>query len=114
MITQVLAAEAQTQPADSSPFVGLEAILLVFIVAIFYFLIWRPQSKRTKEHKELVSNLAKDDEIITIGGVIGRVVQVEDDFLLVRISADTEIRVQRNAISSTLPKGTIKSMQGKK
>jgi len=102
------------QPAEqSSQITFFEPLLIVGIIAIFYFLIWRPQSKRAREHRELVAGLSKNDEIITNGGIYGRIAEIEDDFLTVRIAKDTEILIQRNAVSATLPQGTLKSIDKK-
>lgn len=90
-----------------------EIFLLVGFVAIFYFLLWRPQSKRRKEHQALVGGLAKGDEVVSAGGVVGQVTKVEDDFIKVEIADNIEIRVQKTAVGATLPKGTIKSLDGK-
>ncbi len=94
---------------------GIEnLILIVGFVAIFYFLIWRPQSKRAKEHRELIGGLDKGDEVITSGGIVGRIVKVEDDFVVCRIANNVEIRVQKPAVTATLPKGTLDGIEGKK
>ena len=69
----------------------------------------RPQSKRAKEHREMVNKLAKGDEVITSGGVLGKVTEVNDSFVKVEIAQGVEIRVQKNAVSSMVPKGTLKS-----
>jgi len=79
-------------------------------ILIFYFLMWRPQSKRTKEHKNLVSGLSKGDEVITNGGIAGKISKVTDDFIRVEVAEGVEIKVQKVAISSALPKGTLKSI----
>lgn len=87
---------------------------LVFLggfIAIFYFLIWRPQSKRQKEHKNLVESLAKGDEVVTAGGLLGKVVKVQDEFILVEMADDVQFPVQRSAVTAVLPKGTIKGIK---
>ncbi len=84
-------------------------ILLVGFIVIFYFLLWRPQSKRAKQHRELVAQLAKGDEVITSGGLLGRITKVEDDFLSIEIAQGVEIRVQKHAVSTVLPKGSLKA-----
>lgn len=80
------------------------------MVVIFYFFLIRPQSKRAKEHRELVSALAKGDEVVTTGGILGKVNKVTDDYVVIEIATNMEIKVQKHAISATLPKGTIKSI----
>lgn len=89
---------------------GFEFILLIGFVAIFYFLIWRPQSKRRKEHRELISSLSKGDEIVTNGGIMGQITQVRDDLIVVEVADKVELRVQKSAVSATLPKGTLKQL----
>jgi len=72
--------------------------------------MWRPQSKRAKEHKNLVSGLSKGDEVITNGGIAGKISKVSDDFIRVEIAEGVEIKIQKVAISTALPKGTLKSI----
>ena len=91
----------------------MDILLLVGFVAIFYFLLWRPQSKRRKEHAALVGGLSKGDEVVTAGGVVGQITKVEDDFIKVELAPNMEVRVQKSAIGATLPKGTLKSLDGK-
>ncbi len=79
-------------------------------VLIFYFLLIRPQSKRRKEHQALIGGLAKGDEVITAGGVVGQITQVQDDFVKMKVTANIELRVQKSAVNATLPKGTLKSL----
>jgi preprotein translocase subunit YajC len=79
-------------------------------ILIFYFLMWRPQSKRAKEHKNLVSSLGKGDEVVTNGGIAGKITKVTEDFVSVEVSEGVELKIQKVAISSTLPKGTLKSI----
>nr|WP_298410510.1 preprotein translocase subunit YajC [uncultured Halomonas sp.] len=87
-----------------------QIVMLVGFVLIFYFLLWRPQSKRAKQHKQLISNLSKGDEIVIGGGLIGRITRVTDDFLAMEIAEGTEVSVQKNAVAAVLPKGTLKSI----
>jgi len=90
---------------------GLSSILLlVAFVVIFYFLLWRPQSKRMKEQKQLISSLAVGDEVITVGGILGRITKLTDDFIMLLIATNVEITVQRSSVSASLPKGTLKSV----
>ena len=85
-------------------------IMLVGFAVIFYFLLWRPQSKRAKEHRELVSSLQKGDEVVTNGGLYAKINKVTDDALVLLIADGVEVKLQKNAISSVLPKGTLKSV----
>jgi len=84
-------------------------IILAFGL-IFYFIIWRPQSKRAKEHKDLVGNLAKGDEVVTNGGLMGKVAKVEEQYLLLEVADGVELKVQKHAVTAALPKGTIKKI----
>ncbi len=99
--------------AGAPGFTLFEPLLLVGIIAVFYFLIWRPQSKRAREHRELVASLAKDDEVVTSGGIVGKICEVQSDHVIVRIAKNTDIRIQKNAVSATYPKGTLKSLEEK-
>lgn len=89
---------------------GSFLFLMIFFVVIFYFFLIRPQMKQAKEHKQLVSNLAKGDEIVTNGGMLGKINQVGDNFIVLEIARDTEVKVQKNAVSAVLPKGTLKTL----
>jgi preprotein translocase subunit YajC len=72
--------------------------------------MWRPQSKRAKEHKNLVSSLSKGDEVITNGGIAGKISKVSEDFIAMEVSEGVELKVQKVAIAASLPKGTLKSI----
>ncbi len=89
-----------------------QIVMLVGFVLIFYFLLWRPQAKRAKQHKQLIAGLSKGDEIVIGGGMLGRITKVSEDseFLTMEIAEGTEISVQKNAVASVLPKGTLKSI----
>lgn len=89
-----------------------QIVMLVGFVLIFYFLLWRPQAKRAKQHKQLIAGLSKGDEIVIGGGLMGRVTQVSDDndFLVMEIAEGTAVNVQKNAVAAVLPKGTLKSI----
>lgn len=87
-------------------------IMLLAFGLIFYFLIYRPQAKRVKDHRNLMSALAKGDEVLTQGGIVGRISKIADDkdFVVIGINDSTEVTVQKAAISAVLPKGTLKSL----
>ena len=85
-------------------------LFLIGFLVIFYLMIWRPQAKRAKEHKNLLGGLQKGDEVVTSGGIIGKVTKVTDDFVVVEISDNVELKFQKQAIAATLPKGTLKSI----
>jgi preprotein translocase subunit YajC len=92
--------------AQPNAFVQLLPLVLIFVV--FYFLLIRPQAKRAKEHKAMVAALAAGDEVVTSGGILGKVTEMGDQFLTVEVADGVRIKVQRHTISSVLPKGTIK------
>ena len=99
---------AQGGGGQGSPFPSL--IMLVVLFGLFYMLLIRPQQKRQKEHKQMSEKLAKGDEVVTQGGVLGRITKVGDSFLHLEVSEGTEIRIQRTAVAALMPKGTIKSI----
>lgn len=86
-------------------------LMLVVFGLIFYFMLIRPQSKRAKEHKNLLANLAKGDEVVTSGGVIGKITKVTEQFIVLEIADKVEITVQKPAVVAVLPKGTLKSLE---
>ena len=86
----------------------MQMVPLVVIFIIFYFLLLRPQIKRAKEHKKMTSELSKNDEVITTGGIAGKVTKLDDSFATVKIAEGVEVQVQRTAIGSLLPKGSVK------
>jgi preprotein translocase subunit YajC len=89
---------------------GMESIfLIVAMFAVLYFLMIRPQMKRAKEHKTMVEALQKGDEVVTAGGVLGRISKVGDAHLTLEVAPNVEIQVQRSAVQTVLPKGTIKN-----
>jgi len=100
-------AEGQT---DS--FLSLLPLVLIFV--IFYFLLLRPQIKRAKEHKQMMASLAKGDEIVSNGGLLGRIIRAEEDFVTLEIAEGVRVKLQKNAVASLVPKGTIKHGKGDK
>ena len=102
---------AQTAPAASgggteSSLLSLAPLVLMFVV--LYFIMIRPQMKRQKEHKTMVEALAKGDEVVTAGGVLGRVSKLGETYLHVEVANGVELQVQRSSIVQVLPKGTLK------
>ena len=98
---------AQGGPAGGFP--AGDIMFLVLLFAVFYFLLIRPQQKKAKEHKKMVEAVAKGDEVVTNGGILGKVIEVGDTFLTVTIAEGVEVKLQRSSIAATVPKGTIKS-----
>lgn len=100
-----------TAHAASEPQGG--GLQLVFMVALFfgimYFMIIRPQSKKAKEHASLLDALSKGDEVVTNGGILGKIVKLGDNFIELKVSDSSNIKIQRHAISTVMPKGTMKS-----
>lgn len=107
----ISSAYAQAAPAfgGDAGLMGFLPLILMFV--LLYFLMIRPQMKRSKEQKTMVDGLAKGDEVITAGGVLGKITKLNDAYLTVEIAPETEITVQRAAVQTLLPKGTIKSVQ---
>ena len=87
-----------------------QLIMILLMVGVFYFFMIRPQMKRQKEMKVMLEALAAGDEVITVGGILGKVTAVKDQYVTVEIVAGTEVQMQKNAVTSVLPKGTIKSV----
>ena len=80
----------------------------IILIGAFYFLLIRPQTKRAKEHKQMVDALKKGDEIVSGGGVLGRITEVGENFVQVEIAENVQIRIQKQSVSSLMPKGTYK------
>lgn len=93
--------------AQPNPLMQMLPLVLIFVV--FYFLLIRPQTKRAKEHRAMVAALAVGDEVVTGGGLLGKVTEVSDQFLTVEIADGVAVKIQRNTVQSVLPKGTLKS-----
>ena len=87
----------------------MQLLPFVLLFVVFYFLLIRPQSKRAKEHKNMVSNLAKGDEIVTSGGVLGRIADLDENYVSLEIANNVTIRIQRNSVTTLVPKGTFKT-----
>jgi len=102
-------AEAAAGPAAAPNPMG-QGVMLAGFILIFYFLIWRPQNKRAKQHRNLVASLSKGDEIVTTGGLMGQVIRVHDNYLVLVIADGIEVKVQRQAVSAALPKGTLSAL----
>ncbi len=85
-------------------------IMMILMFVVLWFIMVRPQMKRAKEHKALVENLQKGDEVVAGGGLIGRITKVSDAYVTLEIAENTEVVVQRQAVQTVLPKGTLKSL----
>ena len=105
----ISSAYAQASGGGDSGFIGFLPIILMF--ALLYFLMIRPQMKRAKESKAMIEALQKGDEVVTAGGVVGRISKLGEQYITLEIAPNTEIVVQRSAVQVPLPKGTIKSLQ---
>ena len=105
--------KAHAAAAPSAAGGGMEMIIMLAVFgAVFYFMIFRPQSKRAKDHKDLMSSMAKGDEVLTNGGIIGKIAKIseDNDYLLIAISDQLTITIKKDYITAVLPKGTMKSL----
>ena len=111
LISDAFAQAAAPAQSDASSLISL--LPMVGILIIFYFLLIRPQSKRAKEHKQMVEALQRGDEVITNGGILGLVVNVSDDYVIVEIAPSVEVTLLRSSAQTLLPKGTLRSIEPK-
>ena len=109
LIPSAMAADAGAGAGSGGP-IPIDLLIIVAFALVFYFIVWRPQSKRAKEHRELVAGLNKGDEIITNGGLVGKITQVEEQFIVFEAADGVELRLQKSAVMQALPKGTIKGI----
>ncbi len=116
MMAQILnsfipAAYADTAGAQSQGG-GISLIMMLVVFFLFaYFAIWRPQSKRAREQQSLMSSLAKGDEVMSAGGILGRITKIADPYVTLSIANNVDIVVQKTSIVSVLPKGTLKTLE---
>jgi len=104
---------SNAQAADAAPAVGggFEFLIMIGIFfAIMYFMIIRPQQKKQKEHTSMLDSLGKGNEVVTSGGIIGKVTAIGDNLVEIKVAENTIVRVQRHAIASVMPKGTMKNL----
>ncbi|MGQ0595181.1 MAG: preprotein translocase subunit YajC [Gammaproteobacteria bacterium] len=87
----------------------VDMLPIVFLLGLIYLMLIRPQSKRAKEQKKMLESLTRGDEVVTSGGLLGKIMDVGDNFVLIDLGSDIKVKVQRQAISNTVPKGTVKS-----
>jgi len=109
-ISDALADGGAVPVGAEPPLFANPLFMLVIMVVFFYFFIIRPQNKRNKEHKALMESLSKGDEVVLSSGMLGKITKVVDDYVVVEVAPNTEIRFQKSAITATLPKGTIKNI----
>jgi preprotein translocase subunit YajC len=103
---------AYAEAAAAAPQNGLMNFLpLIALIAVFYFLILRPQSKRAKEQKAMIAALQRGDEVVTIGGEVGTVSKVYEQYIGLEIAENLVVTVQKSAVQSVMPKGTIKAIK---
>lgn len=105
----ISSAHAQQAAPQGSGLFNLLFIGGMFV--LFYLILWRPQSKRAKEHRELVGNLNKGDEVLTSGGILGKVTRVTPEYVTVEVADGVELNLQKASVAAALPKGTIKSIE---
>ena len=103
-------AYAQTAGAADASGGFMQLLPMILMFGVLWFLMIRPQMKKAKEHKALIAALAKGDEVVTQGGILGRIVKVEESYVTVEIAAGTEVIVQKPSIGLVLPKGTLKTL----
>jgi len=102
-------AYAQATGGGDPGFIGFLPIILMFV--LLYFLMIRPQMKRAKEQKSMIEALQKGDEVVTAGGVVGRITKLGEQYVTVEIAPNIEVVMQRSAVQVPLPKGTLKTLQ---
>jgi preprotein translocase subunit YajC len=100
-------ASAQAAAGGSNQLLSFLPLVVIFV--LFYFLLIRPQQKKQKDHRAMIDNLAVGDEIVTGGGVLGKVAEVGETFVTVEIASNVSIKIQKHTIAAVLPKGTMKS-----
>lgn len=96
--------------AAQQPSLVANLLMIAVFIAIFYFLIWRPQSKRAKEHRTLIESLGVGSEVVFAGGLMGKITKIEGDFAVVELSRGVEVKVQRASVISVLPEGTLNNL----
>lgn len=112
MLNVISSAYAQTGGAPNQQGGSLSFFLMMLVFFLFiYFAIWRPQSKRAKEQQNLLNSLAKGDEVVMAGGLLGRIVKMTDSYMTVAIANNVEVIIQKSSIASLLPKGTLKTLE---
>lgn len=109
LISPAYADTAAAAPAQQGG--GFSLMLMTGIFILFmYFIVWRPQSKRAKEQRDLLNSLAKGDEVVTTGGILGKIAKINDNYVQLSLTDNVEIMIQKSSIAGALPKGTLKSI----
>lgn len=104
-------ATAHAAPAaPAGPSVMGQLIMIAGFIAIFYFLIWRPQAKRAKEHRGMIDSLGIGNEVVFAGGLMGRIKKIEGEYAVVSLNPGNEVKIQKAAVISVLPEGTLNSL----
>lgn len=98
-------------PAAAQPSAIPQIMLMLGMLVLFYFIMWRPQAKQRKAHKELMTSLTKNDEVLISGGLLGRINKVDENYAVLEIAPNVNIKIQKNAVVSALPKGTLKAIE---
>ena len=113
----ITSAHAAAPTGGGAPVVGPQQggnfsmlIVMVVFVGFMYLTVWRPQSKRAKEHKDLLNSLSPGDEVVTAGGIVGKVNKLADSYIVISVADNVNITMQKSSISTVLPKGTLKSV----
>ena len=106
----ITAAHADVAGAAQGPGMMANLLMIAVFIAIFYFLIWRPQAKRSKEHRTLVESLGVGREVVFAGGLMGRITILEGDFAVIELSRGNEVKIQRASVISVLPEGTLNNL----
>ncbi len=107
LISNAYAATSGAAVPHQNPMFSTISMILIFGVFIWFFM-WRPQTKRAKQQRDLISSLATGDEVVTSGGIVGKISKIEDNFVVIKLSENAEVQFQKAAISGVLPKGTLK------
>ncbi len=102
-------AEAAPAAAQGDPITAL--LFPIGLIVLFYFFLIRPQSKRAKEHKAMTEALGKGDEVVTQGGILGKITKVGENFVTIEVAQDVTIQVQKHSVGALMPKGTIKELK---
>lgn len=108
-ISAAYAGAAESQAAAGSPGL-LDFAFPIILLVLFYVMLIRPQQKRAKEHRTMQSALAKGDEVVTDGGLMGKILEITDNAITVQIAESVEVKVRRESINAVLPKGTLKKL----